>query len=204
MGQHLLWLAGWTMWLLAAAVYAGEGPERQTVKVELQAEPQTILAGKGQSERANIDIVVSEMPPAISAAVKEWTGIADQGQKIGVKFIHSPRDARFDAMSFAEGTGGYKGFLKSGEKVLQNEETHVRYKASLEASDEKTFFVVGLLEFENSVTKRQCFVLCQFEGHKPPASAEDPIIHPTGTATWTGPILTAKRPPPPANPQARK
>jgi hypothetical protein len=102
-------------------------------------------------------------------------------------------------MSYAADTGAYKGFIKFGEKVLQDEETSVRYKAAMEASDEKTFFVVGAIEFEDVVNKRKCFVLCQIEGIKPPASKDDPFIHPAGTATWTGPIVSALHPPPPVN-----
>jgi hypothetical protein len=195
MGKRFFSIAGLATGLLATIAVADGPPERQTVKVELKAEP-NFYGGK-DPERINIDMVVSAMPPEISAAVKEWTGIAEWGRTMTVKFFHTPRNGRFDAMSYAADTGSYKGFIKFGEKVLQDEETHVKYTAAMEASDEKTFLVVGAIEFENAVTKHKCFVLCQIEGTKPPASKDDPFIPPTGTATWIGPITRALRPPPP-------
>jgi hypothetical protein len=175
---------------------AGEPPRRQAVKVELEAQPELILLGKGKTERSNIDSVSSPLPPAIAAGVKGWTGIADRGQTMTVKFFHDPHNARFDAASFASETFGRTSFLKFGDKVLHDEETHVRYKEVLAASDEKSFFVVGMIEFDNPKTHRRCVVLCQLEGQKPPAAGkDDPVIHPTGTATWTGPIVNASQSP---------
>ena len=173
----------------------GKSPPRQVVKAELQAQPELILLGKGETKRSNIDSVSSDLPPAIAAAVKEWTGISDRGQKMTVKFYHTTHNSRFDAMSYASETFDYKGFIKFGDKVLQDEETRVRYKELLAASDEKTFLVVGVIEFDNIKTQRRCLVLCQLEGQKPPATKDDAYIHPTGAATWTGPILSASRAP---------
>jgi hypothetical protein len=198
MGRRILLVAGWALSLLATGAMAAELPERQTVKVELHAKPNFVLADGGKDgERINIDMVVAAMPPEISAAVKEWTGIAEWGRTMTVKFFHTPHNGRFDAMSFAADTGGHKSFVKFGDNVLQDVETKVRYKAAMEASDEKSFFVVGAIEFEDLVNKRKCFVLCQIDGAKPAASKDDPYIHPTGTATWIGPIASAIRPPPP-------
>jgi hypothetical protein len=71
-------------------------------------------------------------------------------------------------------------------------DTYIRYKEALTASDEKTFSLLGIYEFENRVTRRKCYVICHIEGEKPASKdPKDAIIHPTGTATWTGPILNA-------------
>lgn len=180
----------------AKAAPAGDLPARQTIKVELQPQTELILLGKGENERSNIDAVTSDLPPAIAAAVKDWTGIADRGQKMTVKFFHRPHNKDFTALSFASETFGHTSFLKFGDKVLDDQETHVRYKELLAASDEKTFLVLGLIEFDNVKANRRCYVLCQLEGQKPAASKDDPYIHPTGTATWTGPLANASIPAP--------
>ena len=99
-----------------------------------------------------------------------------------------------------DGTGPPAGFaLESSPglglsivRTLVEHETHVRYQEALSASDEKTFCVVGIYEFENRVTGRKCCVICRIEGDKPAAKdAQDRIIHPTGFATWTGPVVNA-------------
>ena len=59
-------------------------------------------------------------------------------------------------------------------------------------AEDVAFFVMGVHEFENRVTKRKCYVICQIQGQKPASKdPKDAIIHPTGTATWTGPIVNA-------------
>jgi hypothetical protein len=172
-----------------------KAPPRQTVKVDLRAQPELILLGKGETERSRIDQVTSEVPPEIAAAVKAWTGIDVPKQWIKVRFYHTPHNSRFDAMSYASDTGSYKGFIEFGGKVLQDEERHVRYKEVVNASDEKSFLVVGVIEYDNPKTQRRCQVLCELEGQKPAATKDDPYIHPAGAATWTGPLIGASRTP---------
>lgn len=70
--------------------------------------------------------------------------------------------------------------------------TSITYKEALVASDEKTFTILGICQFENRVTQRKCYVVCHIQGEKPVSKdPNDTIIHPTGTAPWTGPILNA-------------
>lgn len=182
-----------TSCFIACDVMAEDGPARHTVRVKLKAQPEFILnAGpNGEPERSNVDSVVTMTPPAIAKAVKKWTGIADRGKAITVKFNHVPDISRFVAMSSGD-TGSVFASVKVRGKLPANEETHVRYKAALAASDAKTFSVLGVFEFENRVTRRKCYVTCHIEGEKPASKdGKDSVIHPTGTATWTGPIINA-------------
>ena len=175
------------------ATIADDGPARQTVRVELKAQPEFILTAgtKEEPRRSVIDSVVTTTPAAILTAVKDWTGISDRGKTITVKFYHTLHNSRFDAMSYGD-RYSQRGSVKVAGKTLYEHETQVRYKEALASSDEKAFFVVGVHEFENRVTKRKCYVICQIQGQKPVSKdPKDAIIHPTGTATWTGPIVNA-------------
>jgi hypothetical protein len=173
--------------LFAVTARAEESPARQVVKEELKPQPELILESGGKSTRSNIDALELKLPAEIAAAVKEWTGIADLGQSLKVKLIHDTKKPRYAILSGAD-TGSKRASLKQGERVLADEEFHVRYEEVVAAADERTFFLLGRLEFANPKTARRCVVLCQVEGEKPPAGKEDAIIHPKGTATWTGPI----------------
>jgi uncharacterized protein (TIGR03067 family) len=96
-----------------------------------------------------------------------------------------------EALSY-EDAYSQRGSVQAAGKTLYEHETHVRYKEALTASDEKAFFVLAVHEFENHLTKRKCYVFCQIEGQKPASKdPQDAIVHPTGTATWTGPIVNA-------------
>ncbi len=183
------WIGAWSVAAEPAA--AIDPPARQTVVAELQAEPEFIFHGKGEKKRSNIDKVVAPIPSEILAAVKEWAGDIDtfgRSKGISVTFIHSPIKPVYKAMSFGD-WGSFTAKITVAGKDLVDEETHVRYKEVVAACDEETYFVLGLYEFENSRTKRTCYVVCQCEGNKPPADEADSIIHPTGTATWNGPIV---------------
>ena len=181
---------------IVCAVMADDRPARHSVRVELKPQPEFILnAGpNGEPRRFDIDSVVTTTPPAIAAAVNEWTGISDRGKAITVKFLPVRDISQFLAMSSADG-GSVIASVKQGKEVLEEKETHVRYKAALAASDETTFSVIGILEFENRVTDRKCYVICHIEGEKPASKdPKDSIIHPTGTATWIGPLVNASSP----------
>jgi hypothetical protein len=181
---------------VSTAVAADEPPARLTVEVPLQAEPEFSYGTKGDKERMNIDKVVVPIPAEIAAAVKKWTGEVDtlgRAQGIKVVFFHAPHNATYKAMSYGD-TGSLKAKITVAGQKLVDEETHVRYREALSACDAKTFFVLGIYEFENARTKRKCCVVCRFAGEKPPAADEDPIIHPVGTATWTGPIVDYQTP----------
>ncbi|MEQ8787836.1 MAG: hypothetical protein RIC55_16140 [Pirellulaceae bacterium] len=175
---------------------ADDEPARRSVRVDLKPEPAFILnAGpNGEPKRSSIDNVVAAAPPAIAEAVSKWTGILDRGKTITLTFTHVPAKSLFAVIS--SGDFGSKTIsVKQGDKVLERSETHVRYEAALSASDETTFSVFGIFEFENRVTERKCYVICQIEGEKPALKdPKDPITHPTGTATWIGPIVNASSP----------
>ena len=182
--------------LMVCAVMAADGPTRHSVRVELKAEPGFILnAGpNGEPRRSHIDKVVTATPPTIAAAVRQLTGISDRGTAITVTFVHVPDKSLFAAMSSGD-WGSVTTSVKREDKVLERSETHVRYQAALSASDETTFSVFGIFEFENRVTERKCYVICHIEGEKPALKdPKDSIIHPTGTATWIGPIVNASSP----------
>jgi hypothetical protein len=123
--------------------------------------------------------------------VKDWTGIADRGTAITVKFAHTPENSHFAVMSTGDGYSK-SGSIKVANKTIAEHETQVRYREALTACDEKSFTALGIYEFENKVTRRKCYVICQIDGQKPESKdPQDEIIHPTGTATWTGPIVNA-------------
>ena len=88
--------------LLVCTVMADDGPVRHRVRVELKAQQEFILnAGpNGKPERSSIDSVVATTPPAIAAAVKEWTGISDRSKFITARFYHTPANSRFDVISY--------------------------------------------------------------------------------------------------------
>ena len=179
--------------LFAVTANAEESPARQMVKQELKPQPELILESGGKSTRSNIDALELRLPAEMGAAVKEWTGIADLGQSLKVRLIHDADKSRYAILSAAD-TGTKRASLKQGERVVAEEEIHVRYEEVVAACDQRTFFVLGRLEFDNPKTARRCVVLCQVDGEKPPpAGKEDAIIHPTGTAVWTGPIVGVER-----------
>jgi len=161
-------------------------PARRSVRVELKAQPEFIdnAGPNGQPERCQVDSVASVMPPDVATAVQEWTGISERGKTITVKF-HTPQKA----LSFGD-TGDFRAFVKVGDKVLANTDIRVRYKPVVATSEETTFFVLGIFEYENRVTDRKCYVICQIEGEKTASKEpQDAIIHPRGTASWIGPIV---------------
>jgi hypothetical protein len=184
------------LWGASTAMGADEPPARRIVEVPLQSEPEFSYGTKGNKVRMNIDKVVVPIPAEIAAAVKAWTGDIDTlGRAKGIKvvFFHAPHNATYKAMSSGD-TGSLKAKITIAGQDFVDEETHVRYREALSACDEQTFFVLGIYEFENARTNRKCSVVCQFAGKKPPADDQDPIIHPVGTATWTGPIVDYQSP----------
>lgn len=193
MKYRIFFVALMTAGLTVPSAIADDRPVPQTVRVKLESQPEYILNGgpKGEPLRTNIDSVETAAPPEIRAAVEDWTGIDDRGKSITVKFYHTPVNSRYVAMSFGDGFSKTASVNLGGKTVLDHE-THVRYKEALAASDETTFSVLGVYEFDNRATGRKCYVMCHIEGRKPePMDGDDGVIHPTGTATWTGPILNA-------------
>lgn len=196
MPTRVICIALLTSLSLLCGAMADEKPARRTVRAELKATPAYVFnAGpNGEPQRWSIDNVVATTPPEIAEAVGQWTGISDRGKSTTVSFVHVPAKGLFTAMSSGD-TGSVKTSAKRGDVVLEQSETHVRYKAAFAASDETTFSVFGILEFENRVTERKCYVTCQIDGEKPAAKdPQDTIIHPTGTVTWSGPYYNASIP----------
>ncbi|PHS03057.1 MAG: hypothetical protein COA78_19210 [Blastopirellula sp.] len=166
-------------------------PVSHKIKSKIKSEPALIIIAntKGETVRSNIDKLVLETPPAILKSAKDWTDISDHGKEMLVTFIHSLHSSKYLALSFGD-EYSMSVSIKQKEKTLVDLETHVRYKETFNECDEKKFRVWGVFEFDNQVTKRKCFVLCQVEGLKTPSiDPKDLVIHPTGTVTWTGPLL---------------
>jgi hypothetical protein len=177
---------------LTCDVSAGDSPTSHTVCQKLESHPEFSITGLDKKQRLNIDSVVATTPPVIAGAVNAWTGIADRGKSIKVKFFHIPAASRFPAWSHGDGYSKFSSSTPPGEEESVTEDTHVRYREALVASDQESFFVLGLYEFDNQLMGRKCYVVCKVEGRKPASKdPEDGIIHPTGTATWIGPILNA-------------
>ena len=196
MHYRILAVAILTSTIVASGVRADDAPVRQTVRGELEGQPEYFLDSKTgkPATRWKIDSVVATMPAKISAAVNDWTGIDDHGKWTLVKFLPISHD-EFSASSYGDTSSTIVSVTPPGEAASVKVDAHVRYKEALLASDTKTFFVLSVHEFENRVTGRKCYVVCKIEGEIPkPKESEAPIIQPTGTATWVGPIIDASTP----------